>query len=229
LQRVSQLTAELVCGPHTEFEYPDTPSYTIFCHTIAEAIVNVGAGKDDPGVYTLISDPAWSWKEVLEYYAPPGRNLKITLRPAQQAVWWMRVANGLKSATFRLGYRYQGTIRANVLHRLPRLELKIRGKFYRHKARQQIRELQEQFIYRPPLVHKGVFPGKRLASCSDSRVTMTEKTAEARKMLDCFWFDVGLSSRLGTLTTSSETETTFGQGWNYDTIFSDVLAHIENF
>jgi len=227
LQRVSQFTAELVCGPYTEFEYPDTPSYTIFCHTIAEAIVNVGAGKDAPGIYTLISEPAWSWKEVLEYYVPPGRHLKITLRPTQQAVRWMRVANKLKSATLRLGYRYQGTIRANVLHRLPQLELKIRGKFYRHKARQQIWELQNQFIYRPPLVHEGVFPGKRLASCSDSRVTMAEKTAEARRMLDRLWFDVGLSSRPATLTTS-EAETTFRQGWNHDTLFSDVLARIEN-
>src|SRR5262249_57266559 len=151
-----------------------------------------------------------------------------TLRPTQRAVRWMRVANGLKSAILRLGYRYQGTIRANVLHRLPRLELKIQGKFYRHKARQQIRELQEQFIYRPPLVHEGVFPGKRLASCSDSRVTMAEKTAEVRRMLDCLWFDVGLPSRPATLTTSSEAETTFRQGWNYDNMFSDVLARIEN-
>jgi hypothetical protein len=198
LQRVSQHTAELVGGPYTEFEYPDTPSYTIFCHTIAEAIVGVGAGKESPGIYTLVSEPAWSWKEVLQYYAPPGRHLKITLRPTQQTRWWSRVANGLKSATLRLGYRYQETVKANVLHRIPRLELKTRGKFYGHTARQQIREWQEQFIYRPPLVHEGVFPGRRLASASDSRITMAEKTAEVRAMLDRLWSDVGPSTRTDT-------------------------------
>jgi hypothetical protein len=104
--------------------------------------------------------------------------------------------------------------------------LKIRGKFYRHRARQQIRELQEQFIYRPPLVHEGVFPGKRLASCSDSRVTMAEKTNEARRMLDTLWLDVGLPNR--PLTTSSGAETTSRKGWKHDTMFSDVLARSEN-
>jgi len=195
LQRVSQHATELVGGPYTEFEYPDTPSYTIFCHTIAEATVNVGAGKEIPGIYTLVSEPAWSWKEVLQYYAPPGRHLKITLRSTQQTRWWTRVANWLKSATLRLGHRYQETVKANLLHRIPRLELKIRGEFYGHQARQQIREWQEQFIYRPPLVHEGVFPGKRLASASDSRVTMAEKTAEVRTMLECVWSDVGRSTR----------------------------------
>jgi nucleoside-diphosphate-sugar epimerase len=185
LQRVSQHTAELVCGPYTEFEYPDAPSYTIFCHTIAEAIISVGAGKEAPGIYTLVSEPAWSWKEVLQYYAPPGRHLKITLRPTQQTRSWTSVANGLERAMLRLGFRYQETLRANVLHRIPRLELKIRGRFYRHRARRQIQEWQDQFIYRPPLVHEGVFPGKRLVSASDSRVTMAQKTAEVRRMLDC--------------------------------------------
>jgi dTDP-4-dehydrorhamnose reductase len=195
LQRISQHTAELVGGPYTQFEYPDTPSYTIFCYTIAEAIVSVGAGKEAPGIYTLVSEPAWSWKEVLQYYAPPGRHLKITLRPTRPTRWWTRVANGLKRGTLRLGFRYQETAKANVLHRIPRLELKTRGKLYCYKARQQIQEWQEQFIYRPPQVHEGIFPGKRLASASDSRQTMAEKTAEVRTMLDCLWSDVSPSTR----------------------------------
>ena len=105
------------------------------------------------------------------------------------------MANRLERAALRLGFRYQETLRANLLHRIPRLELNIRGRFYRYKAQQQIREWQDQFIYRPPLVHEGVFPGKRLASASDSRVTMAEKTAEVRTMLDCVWSDVGRSTR----------------------------------
>jgi hypothetical protein len=193
LQRVSREVVELVRGSYTEFEYPDTPSYTIFCHTIAEAIVNVAASKEAPGIYTLVSEPAWSWKEVLEYYAPPGRHLKITLRPTEQTRWWTHVANGLQRAILRFGFRYQETLRANVLHWIPQVELKIRGRFYRYRAQQQIREWEDQFIYRPPLVHEGVFPGRRLASASDSRMTMAQKTADVQKMLDCLWSDVGPS------------------------------------
>jgi nucleoside-diphosphate-sugar epimerase len=193
LQRVSREVVELVRGSYTEFEYPDTPSYTIFCHTIAEAIVNVAASKEAPGIYTLVSEPAWSWKEVLEYYAPPGRHLKITLRPTEQTRWWTHAANGLQRAILRFGFRYQETLRANVLHWIPQVELKIRGRFYRYRAQQQIREWEDQFIYRPPLVHEGVFPGRRLASASDSRMTMAQKTADVQKMLDCLWSDVGPS------------------------------------
>ena len=150
LQRVSQHTATLVSAPYSEYEYPDTASYTIFCYTIAEAIINVSAGGETPGIYTLVSEPAWSWEEVLRYYAPPYRHLKITLRSSKGARWWTRTVNRLKDAAFGLGLRYQETLKANLLHRVPRLQLKMQGSFYRYKARQQIREWQEQFIYRPP-------------------------------------------------------------------------------
>jgi dTDP-4-dehydrorhamnose reductase len=188
LQRVSHETVELLAAGHTEFEYPDTPSYTIFCHTIAEAIVGVAAGNETPdSIYTLVSEPAWSWKEVLEYYAPPERSLKIRLRRARQTQWWKRIADELQGTILRLAYKYRETARANLLRRFPRLESRTRAKFYQRRARQQIGEWHDRFIYRAPLVHEGIFPGKRLATVSDSRITMGAKTAQVRRMLDCLW------------------------------------------
>jgi nucleoside-diphosphate-sugar epimerase len=184
LQRVSFHTAEIVSGPYLEYEYPDTPSYTIFCHTIAEALINVLAGREVPGIYTLISDPPWSWAEVLRYYAPQESQLTIRVLPSKRAGWRAGIIGWCKE--FALGFvtRYRETLRANLLHRVPGLQLRIQASFYRRRARQQVHEWKSEFVYRPPPIHEGVFPGKRLRSLSDSRITMPRRAIEVQRILD---------------------------------------------
>jgi hypothetical protein len=91
---------------------------------------------------------------------------------------------GVTGAALGVVSRYQETLSAHVLHRVPTLEAKVRGYYYRRRARNQIREWQDQTTYRAAWAHEGVFPGRRLSSLSDSRSTMAEKTEQVRRMVD---------------------------------------------
>lgn len=184
LQRVSQETRLLVRGHWQRFEYPDTPSYTIFCHTIAEGLLSTARGGERPGIYTLISDPAWTWREVLNYYVEPGNRIEVDLWPAgARAGAFGRAAAALRSRVMQSLNDYRETIRTNVLRRLPSVERRAAARLYTRRAAQQIQEFQNQSVYRPQGIHEGVFPGPRLSGISDSRISMAEKTDQVRGML----------------------------------------------
>ena len=189
LQRVSQETAELVRKNYHRFEYPDTPSYTIFCHSIAEGLINVAQGREAAGVYTLISNPAWSWREVLEHYADPQRLPKVELVPTRPAGLGRRLQASVRSWVGGLAHGYKDTLRANILHRFPAFERRCQAWFYAKKARREVQAYGDQLIYRPTGIHEGVIPGRRLPSLSDSRVTLKVKEEQVQAWLD------GLPSR----------------------------------
>lgn len=184
LQRVSQETAELVRKNYHRFEYPDTPSYTIFCHSIAEGLINVAQGREAAGTYTLISKPAWSWREVLEHYTDPQRLPKVELVPTRPAGLGRRLQAGVRSWVGGLVHGYKDTLRANILHRFPAFERRCQGWFYARKARSEVQAYDDQLIYRPTGIHEGVIPGRRLPSLSDSRVTLKAKEEQVRAWLD---------------------------------------------
>jgi nucleoside-diphosphate-sugar epimerase len=185
LQRVSQETAELVRQPYRSFEYPDTPSYTIFCHSIAEGLVNVARGKDAPGTYTLISEPAWSWREVLKHYSVPHLPINVVLRPTGRTGLVQRLGNAVRAWLGGLAQHYQDTLRANVLHHFPAFERKCQAGSYLRKAHSEIQAYHDHFVYRPSGIHEGVIPGRRLPSLSDSRVTMGARELEVGTRLAC--------------------------------------------
>jgi nucleoside-diphosphate-sugar epimerase len=181
LQRVSEETCQLV-RQYRHFEYPDTPSYTIFCYTIAEGLIHVAQGHERPGIYTLISEPAWSWREVLNYYVEPGSRIEVALCAAGGG-FWQRAAGGFKGGVMQFLSAYRETLKANLLHHAPSLERRAAAYLYVQRARQHIRESQNVNVYRPPDIHEGVFPGPRLRRISDSRFSMFEKTDQVRDML----------------------------------------------
>jgi nucleoside-diphosphate-sugar epimerase len=184
LQRVSEETRQLVRGPYRRFEYPDTPSYTVFCHTIAEGLIHVAQGSERPAIYTVISEPPWTWREILSYYAERDSQFEVELRQsADRAGPLRRATAALQSRAMQFLNEYRETLRANVLHFAPSLERRAAAFLYVRRARQQIQEFQRLSVYRPPDLHQGVFPGPRLTRISDCRFSMHTKTDQVREML----------------------------------------------
>jgi len=181
-QKVSYLTQELVKKPYHTFEYPDTPSYTVFCFTIAEALVNIAANKERQGTYTLVSSPAWSWKEVLEYYATKPINVVLTSIGTTSML--QNLLNTIKQNFMGVLIRHKETFRANILSYFPFLEDKLRIGFTEKRVVTEIKKYIEEGVYRDRHIHIGTIPGQRLKSISDSRLTMAEKEQEVKKMLN---------------------------------------------
>lgn len=183
LQQVSEETRELVRRSYKRFAYPDTPSYTIFCHTIAEGFVYTAQGGERPGIYTLISNPAWTWREVLNYYVEPGNRIEMDLVPSARSGIAPRAAARLRGSVMGFLNDHRETIRTNVLRHMPDLESRVTARLYSQRAGAQIQEFHNQSTYRPQGIHEGVFPGPRLTRISDSRVSMAEKTSQVEDML----------------------------------------------
>jgi nucleoside-diphosphate-sugar epimerase len=50
------------------YPVPRGNSNTLFVYTLAEALASISRGGARPGIYTLFSNPQWSWSELVQYY-----------------------------------------------------------------------------------------------------------------------------------------------------------------
>jgi hypothetical protein len=186
LQRVSK-GVESQMRPQTAY-IPDCPGYSVFCYTIAEALVNISLGKEIPGVYSLVSSPEWTWEEMYKYFAARvGIDPEIVLvNEGSGASILQRIASCCRS----VGVPVAAALRRNrelvgsVFFRFfPGSEITLRAKWLTRQASAQIAEAQRIIQYRPFAPMWGTPPGRRLASLSDSRQTMGPAVAQVRQSL----------------------------------------------
>jgi len=149
---------------------PRSPSYAVFTHTVAEALAHIAGGLERPGLYTLVAEPAMSWRELHEHYCRLAgieadvEEYTVPARAAQR-FWRPLVQMSLEAAR-----RRRETIAAYVLWRLPRLESRLRGVHVRSSAAQEIAAMRRARQWRPfEPTFVGRMPGQRLRSLSDGR------------------------------------------------------------
>ncbi|SRR5258707_1389942 len=187
LQRVSK-GVESQMRPEAAY-IPNCPGYSVFCYTIAEALVNISRGKETPGVYSLVSSPEWTWEEMYKYFAARvGIDPEIILinEASAGASMLQRVGSCCRS----VGAPLAGAVRQNreligsVFFRFfPGSETTLRAKWLTRQASAQIAEGQRSIQYRPFAPIWGTPPGRRLTSLSDSRQTMGPAVAQVRQSL----------------------------------------------
>mgnify|MGYP001296409205 CR=1 FL=1 len=166
----------------------DTDSYTVFCYSIAEAMVNITQGKERPGRYTFVSTPAWSWGEVYTYWASQ-RGVKFELASQENADLQhigLRSLRNLVSLLIapiiRLGIKHRQLILNYILVGYPRFQERMQAEHLRRKA---ITELgQGNSAEGGRKFQIGKIPGNRLASLTDSRLTMEKSTQAVRAIID---------------------------------------------
>jgi nucleoside-diphosphate-sugar epimerase len=180
LQNVS---LELLSGFRDEVAWvPDALSDTVFVFTIAEALAHIAEGRERPGLYTVVSAPQWTWKEVHEYYARRcGILTRVVTYPAPQSKRSM-FGPALQWAT-RLAIGYRGVISGYLLHRFPDLEARFAAKYRTRRAAAEIRAGVESRQWRPYNPFAGSVPGARLCTVSDSRVAMEAPAEEICRMM----------------------------------------------
>lgn len=187
LQRASK-GVESQMRPETAY-IPDCPGYSVFCYTIAEALVNIARGKESPGVYSLVSAPEWTWEEMYRYFASRvGIAPEIVLVDEASAPDSMlqRIASYRRSigAPVVAALRRNRELAGSVFFRFfPGSETTLRAKWLTRQASAQIAEGLRSMQYRPFAPMWGTPPGRRLACLSDSRQTMGPAVAQVRQLL----------------------------------------------
>ena len=148
---------------------PNKESYAVFSYTIAEALVNIAKGKEKPDIYSLGSNPDWSYEELFTYLAKKPVKVELAAIDRKSITWYPKLKNlvvtGLKNN--------KELAQAYLFKFLPGYEQKIKLKHWTSQI--HAKETLYNNAFKHLQVIKGIAPGKRLSSISDSRVTMHDK------------------------------------------------------
>lgn len=105
---------------------PDDPVNIIFIYPLCEAIIQCIKGLHRPGLYTLISSPQWTLKELYDYY------LRYYRLPAHIEFAPAGVKKKSKSFLQKgidLVRPYRSLLETYVLMRIPGLAVRLKGRF----------------------------------------------------------------------------------------------------
>lgn len=189
LQKVSQEFMEEVALGKVYLPFSsNTPSYSVFCFTIAEALVNVALGKERPGLYTLVSTPAWTWGEVYAYWARQ-HDSKLELvtnenQEMEQSIFRLplNMIHFLLTPVKRLVITHRELFMIYLLMGFPKTQDRMRAEYLRRRAAAEIAQGRpEERVLRKFWV--GEVPGERLTSLSDSRLTMENSMRAVRTIV----------------------------------------------
>jgi len=133
----------------------DRPSNTVYTATVVEAACHIGAGRERPGTYDLLSNPQWTWRQVYDYEASRC-GLRLQLEASTDTTPGQPSRGGIWSWASRTARRWLSQLRASpvvreagrrVLSSLPAtLNEKIEARYRIQRARAEVAPLLE----RPP-------------------------------------------------------------------------------
>lgn len=164
---------------------PEADSYTIFAFTIAEALAGIAHRREEPGLFTAVSHPAWSWEDIYMWYAERvGACPQHVVVPPVQAVehWWQKVMHKATQPFMRTVVRHKDFLSGYVAALGPALEQTMRAGYHRRMAAAEIAAALTQGQYWPYGRNYSVFPGQRLRAVTDSRVTMRPYIEQLREI-----------------------------------------------
>lgn len=165
---------------------PDVPSYSVFAATIAEALVHIGRGREEPGTYTLVSTPEWTWKELYEHHCRSvGVEPRVLPAPAlTRRAWSQRAWERALRAAVQLASRHRELIAAQLLAAAPALERRATASHRTRAAFLEIAALRAGSRIRlSEPAYLGPIAGRRLRSLSDSRETLEPRASAVRQLL----------------------------------------------
>jgi dTDP-4-dehydrorhamnose reductase len=160
-------------------EVPDIASFTVFVSSIAEAIERIAEGGVREGTYTMMSEPAWSWQEMVEWFAKEA-DLSVnvtTYRVAPPSSVWRRALIAGRSSLMKWAERHRERLSTCLWYVRPKLAERLIADRYVRIARQHLLADHELRVLRPVRQLLPV-PGERFPGLTDSRTTMPPKHAE---------------------------------------------------
>jgi nucleoside-diphosphate-sugar epimerase len=163
---------------------PEADSYTVFAFTIAEALLSAARKLDSPGLYTLVSNPAWSWSDLHHYLCDKAgidqRTVLMHPEKSQSPGW----VSHLKQSVFGALKGQKEFLNGYVGSVFPKLEQQMRATYHQRNAAAEIYRGELESRYTPYFNNFTVYPGRRLRGISDSRVAMIEPSRKVKQIVD---------------------------------------------
>ena len=158
-------------------QVPAVDSYAVFTYSIAEALANIAAGRETPGVYTLLAHPQWRWPEVHAYYSRwtgiKSEAVEEPLRPGASSTltrMWHMLRGFFGNEIFR--QREMAEFFGTSL--FPQKLRRLRLAHYRKQAAAEIGQLRALQSWRP-YGQKVSIPGRRFTGMRDIRGEIFDK------------------------------------------------------
>jgi dTDP-4-dehydrorhamnose reductase len=178
-----QALKDLQLTSHLPAYVPDCDSYTVFTSSIAEALVSALQKRDIPGLYTLVSNPAWSWAELHQYFCQrTGIHQEIILMQSQPRTQ-QGLSSKLRQFVFGALRTQKEIVNGYVAALMPKIEQNMRATYHMRNAAAEIQAGIRASRYMPYFDNFSVYPGKRLAGISDSRVTQQATLEKIRQQV----------------------------------------------
>lgn len=184
LQAVSREWLTALREQPTALPSASQESSTVFAGTIAEALIQIAAGRERPGTYTLVSSPPWTWRELYEYYCErAGIPPRIPVDPSPSPA--LRRSGAPRAVVDRIrafAVRHRDLATGTLLPCFPGLEMRAMSWHFRRQARLEVTESNPP-IGAASMAYAGPFPGARLRTLSDSRKTLAPRAEEVRALV----------------------------------------------
>jgi dTDP-4-dehydrorhamnose reductase len=179
-----QALKDLKNSAHLTAHIPDCESYTVFAFTIAEALVSAARQVDSPGMYTLISNPGWTWKDLHQYFCERAGidQPYVVFQPHKvRSDGWLK---RLRRAAFAALRNHKEFLNGYIGAMFPKIEQQMRATYHSRNALAEINRGIAESQYMPYLSNFSRYPGARLSGISDSRVTMYEPVRELQRAME---------------------------------------------
>jgi len=187
LQSCSDLLRRELLSSTGPIHVPDQPSNSIFVFSIAEAIQAILFERTTPSIYTLISNPAWSFADLAKWHAGKiGLNATVVLERVRLtspiAKGLAAIRNWVKLGLSGLIGHYKELLSALVSAYSEALDQKLRFFRTRQIAALSVNAYFRGLAYRP-FEALNETPGIRFPFITDSRTTMEKPERCVEKLI----------------------------------------------
>ncbi|WP_251328606.1 NAD-dependent epimerase/dehydratase family protein [Haloplanus pelagicus] len=163
---------------------PNAPSNVVSTATVAESIVACGRHTAEPGRYTVVNDPQWSWDHVLRCYVAPGTTIRYFEPDTAESSGRLRqVIDVGWSLLERIGGDRLYPLRVRLPERIESYALAKGKREYVGTQIADLRQGRERDLHLSIFEHDPVRP----ESVTDTP-SMAEIVGEEREMADAFDF-----------------------------------------
>lgn len=164
---------------------PDSESYAVFAITIAQGLIAIANGLEEPGTYTMLPNPGVNWKDMHEWYSRRvgvEPNIKL-LAPDPSPSKAKQMIKAFTTPLKGFAHSSKGFIAGYLSASFPELETKLASIYHKQSVQNELAHGLRASEYRPYNNNHTNFPGARLNNLTDPLAEMDKYSERIHDIL----------------------------------------------